>query len=250
MTECDRFLDALASDRLEPAHRAHAQGCPACGPLLPEEWSAAPTPATAPSLDAVHRRTLEALRTTPVRPWTRDAARVALLQGAVALVVAGLLGARNWSLVGAHPLALAGGGAVLLALVTLGGALAVAPGRRRPRLLLWLVPVVPLLLVVSGNGVHTATTMRAALPCLVTVVLTAVVPLAVGLTLLRGMALDAARTVALALSAAATGLFALHWHCTDGSAPHLMSFHALPWLALALIAIPLRRALPTESHVP
>jgi hypothetical protein len=82
------------------------------------------------------------------------------------------------------------------------------------------------------------------------VVLTAVVPLAVGLALLRGMALGAARTVALALSAAATGLFALHWHCTDGSGPHLMGYHVLPWLAVALLAIPLRRAQPTNSHVP
>ena len=65
-----------------------------------------------------------------------------------------------------------------------------------------------------------------------------------------GMALDAARTGALRVSAAATGLFALHWHCTDGSASHLMLYHALPWLALALLAIPLRRALPTENHVP
>jgi hypothetical protein len=141
-------------------------------------------------------------------------------------------------------------GAILLAVVTLGAVLALAPGRRRPRLLLWLLPVVPVLLCLSGNGVHTATTMRAALPCFVTVVLTAVVPLAVGLAFLRGMALDAARAAALGLSAAATGLFALHWRCTDGSAPHLMTFHALPWLALALLAIPLRRALPTRSHVP
>ena len=116
--------------------------------------------------------------------------------------------------------------------------------------MLLLIPVVPALLVVSGNGMHTRTTVQGALPCLVTVVLTAVIPLAVGLALLRGMALDAARTGALALSAAATGLFALHWHCTDGSASHLMLYHALPWLALALLAIPLRRALPTENHVP
>lgn len=248
MSDCDRFLDALASDRLDAADRAHARGCAVCGPLLPEDGPQAPPPD--PSLDAVHRRALEALQITPVRPWTRDAGRVALLQGAVALVVAAMLGTRNWSSPIAHHLALALVGALLLVLVTVGSVLALAPGRRRPRMLLWLVPVVPLLLVVSGNGVHTATTMRAAMPCLMTVLLTAVVPLAVGLTLLRGMALDAARTVALGLSAAATGLFALHWHCADGSAPHLMGFHALPWLALALLAIPLRRALPTKSHVP
>jgi hypothetical protein len=116
--------------------------------------------------------------------------------------------------------------------------------------MLALLLVVPVLLVLSGNGVHTATTMRSALPCSVTVILTAVIPLAVGLALLRGMAFDAARTAALALSAAATGLFALQWSCTDGSASHLMTYHALPWLALVCLAIPLRRALSTQSHVP
>ena len=248
MSECDRFLEALASDRLDDSAREHARGCPVCGPLLPGERP--PDAAPGPTLEAVRRRALEALRTTPLRPWTRDAARIALLQAAVALVVSVLLGARNWSSPIAHHMALAMVGAVLLVVVTLGSVLALAPGRQWSRWMLVLVPVVPALLVLSGNGVHTATTVRSALPCLVTVVLTAVIPLAVGLALLRGMALDGARTAALALSAAATGLFALHWHCTDGSASHLMLFHALPWLALALLAIPLRRALPTENHVP
>ena len=248
MSDCDRFLDALASDRLDEASRAHAGNCAVCGPLLPDE---PPDGFTAPpSLEAIRTRALQALRTTRFRPWTRDAGRIALLQGGVALVVAVALGARNWSSPMAHHMALAIVGAILLAVVTLGSVLALAPGPRRPRWMLLLVPIVPLLLVLSGDGFHTATTFGAALPCLITVVLTAVIPLAVGLVLLRGMALDAARTVALALSAAATGLFALHWHCTDGSAAHLMGFHVLPWLALALLAIPLRRALPTKSHVP
>jgi hypothetical protein len=248
MNDCDRFLEALASDRLDDASRSHARGCAACGPLLPEE---PPDEAgSAASLESVRARALEALRTTPLRPWTRDAARIALLQGAMALGVALLLGDKNWRSPMAHHLALAVVGAALLAVVTLGSVLALAPGRRWTRWMLVLIPVVPALLVLSGNGVHTHTTMRTALPCLVTVVLTAVVPLAVGLALLRGMALDAPRTIALALSAGATGLFALQWHCTDGTVSHLMAYHALPWVALALLAVPLRRALPTESHVP
>jgi hypothetical protein len=248
VNDCDRFLEALASDQLDEASRAHARGCADCRPLLPAE--SPDDGATPASLEPVRARALEALRTTPLRPWTRDAARIALLQGAVALVVAVMLGDKNWSSPMAHHLALAVVGAVLLAVVTLGSVLALAPGRRWTRWMLLLIPVVPALLVLSGNGVHTTTTMRTALPCLVTVVLTAVVPLAVGLALLRGMALDAPRTIALALSAGATGLFALQWHCTDGSASHLMAYHALPWVALALLAVPLRRALPTESHVP
>jgi hypothetical protein len=248
MSECDRFLEALASDRLDDSSRGHARDCPVCRPLLPGERP--PEAVPGPTLEAVRSRALEALRTTPLRPWTRDAARVALLQAAVALAVSVLLGTRNWSSPMARHMALAVVGAVLLVVVTLGSVLALAPGRGRARWMLLLIPVVPALLVLSGNGVHTTPTVQSALPCLVTVVLTAVIPLVVGLALLRGMALDAARTGALGLSAAATGLFALHWHCTDGSASHLMLYHALPWLALALLAIPLRRALPTRNHVP
>jgi len=248
MSDCDRFLEALASDQLDDAARAHAASCPICRPLLPGDTP--PDAGSTASLEQGRARALEALRTTPLRPWTRDAARFALLQGAVAVVVSGMLGARNWSSPMAHHLALAVVGAILLVVVTLGSVLALAPGRRWARWMLLLIPVVPALLIVSGNGVHTATTVQSALPCLVTVVLTAVIPLAVGLALLRGMALDGARAGALGLSAGATGLFALQWHCTDGSASHLMLYHALPWLALGLLAVPLRRALPTENHVP
>ena len=52
------------------------------------------------------------------------------------------------------------------------------------------------------------------------------------------------------LASGATGLFALHWHCMDGTALHLIGFHALPWLSLAAVAVALRRLLPTQSHVP
>jgi len=248
MSDCDRFLETLASDQLDEAARTHAAGCPVCRPLLPGE--APPHAGSTAALEEVRGRALEALRTTPLRPWTRDAARFALLQAAVALVVSGILGTRNWTSPMAHHVALAVVGAVLLVVVTLGSVLALAPGRRGARWMLLLIPVVPALLILSGNGVQTTPTVQSALPCLVTVVLTAVIPLAIGLALLRGMALDAARTGALGLSAAATGLFALHWHCTDGTASHLMIYHALPWVALGLLAIPLRRALPTENHVP
>jgi hypothetical protein len=249
MSECDRFLDALSSDRLEQAHRTHARGCPICGPLLPGEAAvdAVPPP---PSLEAVRSRALEVLRTTPVRPWTREARLLVLLQAGIALGMVAVLGPTNWRSPFSDQVALGAVAVVLLAVLTLGTVLALAPGRRRPRLLLWLVPLVPPLVVLSGNGVHTTSTLRSALPCPTTVVLGGAVPLAVGLALLRSTALDGARALALGLCAAATGLFVLHWHCGDGSAPHLLVFHLLPWLALGLFAIPLRRALPTRSHVP
>jgi hypothetical protein len=148
----------------------------------------------------------------------------------------------------AQHMALAIVGAVLLVLVTLGSVVALAPGRRRPRALLVLVPLVPLLLVLSGNGVPHGHDDAQRPPCLVTVSDRGH-PARGGLALLRGMALDAARTAALALSAASTGLFALHWHCTDGSASTSWpTTHCPGWRSAS--RHPLRRALPTESHVP
>src|SRR5678815_5383372 len=130
MSDCDRFFEALVSDRLDAAARAHAASCPLCGPLQPGE--AAPERASTAELEAVHGRALEALRAAPLRPWTRDAARIALLQAAVALGVTVVLGTRNWSSPMAHHLALATVGAVLLVILTLGSVVALAPGRRQP----------------------------------------------------------------------------------------------------------------------
>ena len=248
MTDCDRFVESLASDRLGPADRAHALGCPVCGSLLPASGDSPPE--GAPALEALRLRSLEELRQTPLSPWTRQAGWLAVLQGAVALSAVGLLGPTNWRspTVPQPPLVLTG--ALLLLLVTAGTVLALAPGRRRPRTLLLLLAVLPVLLVLSGNGVHTAITLGSSLSCLYTVLLTGLLPVVVGVMVLRGMAFDAGRAVGLGSTAAATGVFALHWHCTDGSAPHLLAFHVLPWLLLAVLVIPARRAVHTRSHVP
>src|SRR5262249_33562450 len=152
MSECDRFFEALASDRLDDSAREHARGCQVCSPLLPGDRP--PDSPPGPTLEAVRSRALEALRTTPLRPWARDAVRIAFLQAAVAVGVSVLLGARNWSSPLARHMALAAVGAVLLVVVTLGSVLALAPGRRGPRWMLVLIPVVPALLVLSGNGMH------------------------------------------------------------------------------------------------
>jgi len=248
MTDCDRFFESLTSDRLEPTDRVHAQSCARCGPLLPvTNESPDENP---PALELLHRRALDELRGTPLRPWRRQARWLAALQGAVALAAVGLLGATNWRSPAVSQERLVLTGALLLLLATGGSVLALAPGRRRPRMLLPLVAVLPVLLVLSGNGVHTATGPGAGLSSVYTVLLTSLLPLAVGVMVLRGMAFDPGRALALGSTAAATGVFALHWHCTDGSAPHLLAFHALPWIFLAALVIPARRAVPTRSHVP
>ena len=68
MSDCDRFLEVLASDRLDEGARARAASCPVCGPLLPRETP--PDVGSAAALEAVRTRALEALRATPLRPWS------------------------------------------------------------------------------------------------------------------------------------------------------------------------------------
>src|SRR5229473_3687203 len=52
------------------------------------------------------------------------------------------------------------------------------------------------------------------------------------------------------LTGAAAGLIALHTHCENGLAPHLLTFHLLPWLAVAGLAIWTRAQLPSRSFAP
>ena len=246
MNAHQRFVDHLSADALDEADRSHAAGCPECRPLLPD-----PRESTAPpSLEAIHARSLEALRTTSVRPWRRDAWLLAGLNAAVAVGATAVLGGARWrASTDARPrLALVG--VLLFGTLTLGGMAALAPRRRHSLLFLVLALLLPLGLMFAGQGLMSPLSAMQALPCALNIILIALLPLAATLLLLRRMAFDGRRTAALALASGATGLFGLHWHCMDGTALHLLGFHALPWLSLAAVAVALRRLLPTQSHVP
>jgi hypothetical protein len=242
----DRFLEHLSTDALDEADRSHAAGCPVCRPLLPGDGEGAP----APALDSLHQRALEALRSSPVRPWRRDAVLLAGLNACVALGATAILGAVRWNASGDARPRLALVGVLLFATLTLGGMAALAPRRRHGWLFLLLALLLPLGLVIAGQGLASPLSVTEAFPCALNIALIALLPLATSLLLLRRMAFDGRRVAALALASGATGLFALHWHCLDGAAMHLLTFHALPWLSLAAVAVALRRLLPTQSHVP
>lgn len=245
MNAHDRCLAHLSADALDEADRSHATGCPECRPLLPGVGEVA----AAPALGPIHARALEAMRTSPVRPWWRDAALLAGLNAVVAVAATLLLGGARWGASGDRGrLALVG--VLLFGTLTLGGMAALAPRRRHSPFFLLLAFLLPLGLVLSGHGLVCPQSVSQALPCAITVALTALLPLAAALLVLRRMAFDGRRAAALALASGATGLFALHWHCVDGTAFHLVAFHALPWLSLAAVVVALRRLLPTDSHVP
>src|SRR5262249_22800578 len=76
-----RFLAHLAADTLDDADRSHAAECRGCGALLPRSEESSPPAA----LEPIRARALEALRTSPVRPWWQDALLLAGLNAVVAL---------------------------------------------------------------------------------------------------------------------------------------------------------------------
>ena len=122
----DRFLAHLSADALDEADRSHATGCPECRPLLPGVGAVAAAPALGPS----HALAVEAIRTSPVRPWWRDATLVAGLNAVVAVAATLLLGGARWGASDAERGRLALVGVLLFGTLTLGGMAALAPRRR------------------------------------------------------------------------------------------------------------------------
>jgi hypothetical protein len=252
VSACETFAQHLESEAVDAADRAHAQGCNLCRALSPDGelgTGKGLTPSAA-SLERVRAAIVEAARSAPVRPWWRDGWILAGVNAAATVMAAVMVGTGNWGSPTAHHLRLAMVGLLLALSLTLGSVAALDPNRRRARSLLWLALLVPVGLVLAGNGIATARTFAAALPCAVVGCVSAVVPVVTGLVLLRGMALDGRRAMAVGLTGGAAGVFALNFGCSDGSAHHLLGFHILPWLGVAGLLVLIRRWLPTLSQVP
>jgi hypothetical protein len=254
VSACETFAQHLESEALDDADRAHAKGCGLCRALLPEAAATGPSaegrgPSSA-SLGRVRAAVLEVARSAPARPWWREGALLAAMNAATALVAAVMVGTGNWDSPTSHRPRLAAVGLLLLLSLTFGAVAALDPNRGRARAMLWLALLVPVGLVLAGNGIATARTFGDALPCAIVVCLSAVLPIVTGLVFLRGMALDGRRAMAVGLTGSATGLLALNFGCGDGSARHLLGFHVLPWLLVGGLVVLFRRWLPTLSQVP
>lgn len=180
-------------------------------------------------LEALRAAAAEEVARAPVAtPWWHDALKLVALN-----LGSGVLGAlaMTWNTtqhespfwrwaVAALGLLLSGFGAVL----------ALHPGWRGLRRLFALGVV----LVVTGTllGASGLGSLGGASCGLIECVV-ALVPAAGALAFLSRFAPDFSRALVAGAAAGAGGLVALHLHCPNGSAGHLVLFHLLPWVAMA-----------------
>jgi hypothetical protein len=206
----------------------------------------------APALESVRAQALKELEAHPkATPWWRE---VLVLVAVYALAT--VLGAVALTRVGpqlnsAPPAVLMGLAGLLLMAMVGGAVVALAPMRQAAWGLVGTsVAVVALSVVLGGSGLAVKSFLVGAIGCMRTHMLLSALPLLVALVMLRRSAYHPARAVAAGLSAGAVGLFLLHLHCPDGSAPHLAASHVGPWLLLGVLALLVRARLPTRNHAP
>ncbi|MGO9829828.1 MAG: hypothetical protein ACLPJH_06780 [Myxococcaceae bacterium] len=246
MTPHQRLVEHLASGGVDAEDRAHGARCAACAVLL----SDGPEEVLAPSVQSAWLAVAHRELAHPVRPWWRQPAAFGAANLVLATAAAAFLVPSNWgATTTAHWLFLAAVAA--LAALAIGGVfLALAPARRSVRAALLLAVLAPLAVLLAGDGQAPARPFLAGVGCLWTVLALAVLPLAFGSWLLTRSAYHPARALAVGLASAGVGLLVLQLTCEDGSSPHLLVFHLLPWVALGGVAVLVRRALPTWSYAP
>lgn len=252
--ECSRVMDSLGGPL--PADLAsHVATCETCRSLvggfdaLGGVSSAPVTPA--PRLDVARQRALAELAAHPrPRPWWHEL-------GVLLAVYAAALGGGMFLLgrmVGnrASPEVVTAVGVLTLVLVGGGAFMALAPTGRRPPWALVALAAVALgtAQVLGGTGVRHGPFLKGLMSCMVTEVVLSVPPLVTALVLLCRTAFQPVRAMAAGLSAAGVALLVLHLSCSDGTAPHLLLSHLLPWMLLAGVAVLVRSCLPTRSYAP
>jgi len=242
MTAHERLVEHLTAGTLDGEDRAHAAGCPACAALLGAEAPEAPH-VRAEWLEAAHRELAR-----PVRPWWVLALWLGLANALLAAAAVAVLQPWHWEASASHPLLLAST-ALLSGMTTLGVLLALSPRRQWLRWVLALAALAPVaVLVTAGHGVATHPFL-AGVHCVWTAVSMSALPLAGGVWLLTKVAYSPLRALAVGLVSAGVGLLVLELHC-DGTSLHVLAFHLLPWAALAVAAVLVRRALPSSSYAP
>ncbi|MBZ4395938.1 DUF1109 domain-containing protein [Myxococcus sp. MISCRS1] len=269
--ECSRVMDRLG-EMLPPELESHVATCADCRAMtggfdlmgapgklshpLAREVLAPSTERLASegaSLDAAHSFAYEALARRPrARPWWHELLLLLGVHGAIAMTALAVLAHGAWVANRADVPVIVGVGLLLTALLSSGAYVALAPHRRTVP---WGGVIAVMLsvgatVVLSGSGVRTAPLMAGILGCAGTELAVTAVPLAFTLVLLCRSAYHPVRALAAGLSAGGVSLLVLHLHCADGTTPHLLAGHVVPWLALGGITLLLRALLPTRSHAP
>ena len=244
---CTR-VDEVLCESPAAAALAHAKGCADCGPAR-AAWDAMNGPAaSSASLDKAREAARAEFRAQPkARAWWVDAWVVLAVNVAVAA-----LGSLLLSVPPVHadsPLSRWGIGAALMALMALGAWAAIRPRAKVLRVsMLALASLAAVWVGFGGSGLSGDRPFASGLACAATECVVTVVPLLVALWITSRFAFDFGRAIVGGLSVGATGMLVLHIHCANGASSHLFTFHVLPWLALAIAAVVIRRMLPSRSY--
>ena len=245
MTAHQRLVEHLAEGLLDKEDHAHAARCPACRALLaaegPDVFGAE---AEAALLDAARRELKRR-----AMPWWLPAVLLGLGNGLLAAAAVFILQAGNWQASAARHGLLLTAGIWLAVLATLGALFALAPRRQWVWAVYGLAAGAPPLVLLSVGGRLSAEPLLAGAHCLTTCVSLSALPLLAGAWVLTRVAYSPMRALAVGLGSAGVGLLVLQLHC-DGAMAHVLTFHLLPWAALGVLAIALRRVLPTRSYAP
>ncbi len=246
MTPHQRLVKHLSEGAPDGEDRAHAAQCQACAVLLSEEGG---EDVLSPEVQAAWLGTAHLELARPVRPWWLLALGVGLGNALLAALAIAVLEPSNWDAPRQGNALLVAALVCLTALAAGGSLLALAPRRRGLWAVLAVAAVAPLLALLTAGGRASGQPLVAGAHCAWTVLLLSVLPMAGGAWLLTRVAYSPARAFAVGLVSAAVALLVLEIHC-DGTGPHVLMFHVIPWLAIGAGAVLLRRALPTLSYAP
>jgi hypothetical protein len=254
--DCEQVLTHARPGSLSPEQQAHVDTCARCRARLAVSGALERLHGPEPHEDSLARirtRALAELVERPhVPPWWRDALLLVGLTGLMGVVGTVMMEPERL----AHPphgaLAFVGGLLLLVLMMVSGALLALAPGGRRWRPLVLGVALLTALGVgLGGAGLSDGRPfVLAGLRCMMGEWLVSLMPWAVGLWMLRQVPARPLRTLAASLSGGTAGLLMLHLYCPIGTRAHLLTFHVLPWLVLAALAVPLRQRLPSRAYAP
>lgn len=245
-------LDEVLSPTPSAEALTHAKTCEECGPAR-AAWNAlgrsTPAPATA-ALEEARLAALQELKEHPkARAWWTDAlALVAVNLG----VTAGVSSLLTWSLTQhSSPVMRWSVAGALVAIIVLGAWGAVRPGAQGLRIAtVALVVMVAMWASLGSSGFAPEAPFISGLGCTRLELMMAIIPLPVALWATSRFARDSLRSLAAGASVGATGMLVLHLYCPNGTFEHLLLFHLLPWALVALLAVGIRRRVPTHSYAP
>ncbi len=250
---CRQVLERLGQP-FGPELSAHVKSCDLCKPMIEsyQLLGTLPPAKLVPLPSTLHSRVASELARHPTfSTWRRPAALLMAFNVLVALAGTLALAHGRFAMVHLNSSALTLW-VLLVGLLVIGPWIALVPRHRRARaVILGLCLALAATLIAEGSGIGTgAGFIRGGIGCFVTEVAISLLPLAIGVWMLTHSAVHPLRTAVVGLTGAAAGLIALHTHCENGLALHLLTFHLLPWLAVAGLAIWTRAHLPSRSFAP